>query len=854
MRRRRRDLAHCACALVASVVVLMPFAVGIGGLMPPLGPALHTNAGVWGWAAAGLPVSDRTVDIPGLDDQVTVGFDEAGVARVRGSGDDDLFQAQGYLHASFRLTQLDLSRRVATGRLSELMGAAGLDSDRAALQSGLLRTAEANWAEMPPDSPDAQALLAYSRGINAHLAELSASRQWPSLFAVTGVYPPDWTPVDTLAIQGLLAQSMSWSSGPLTYEILSSHVGEQQTMEWLPLYPVNEQRPYDTGPYTQLPAEPVDLSMNANAVVPTATTQSSGLSEAPSAHLRKRVSSSTVLDLMDRLAGPAMHTFEFPNSNAWAVNGPVVEGGGAMLAADPHLALTLPSYWYAVSLDGENTQVTGASLVGTPGVLIGHNGDIAWSLTNFQGQTTLYYRESTSDDRPEEYYWRGAWREMSQVQYTIPVRGRAPENFTVNLTVHGPIMDTSGESLAVTWMGNFRSRPFRALLGINKASNYSEFKSALEDWRAPAMNFVYADTSGTIAATVAGDIPQVAQGDPWLPLSGEGHADVTSTIPREALPEVVNPADNVIVSANQVPVEYDYPYYLGTSLNSFDPGYRAARLYELLEGHEALTAQDMEVLQRDVVDHLFQRLEPTITAALAEADLTPAEREAAAEITDFDGTMSLSSAGATVWWTLWTTLISNVYQPWWDDSAVPVERDRPGLEVSTRLSSLNQGLEHWILHDPHHPTFSAPGRAASDAQSAIESTFKQVVGQLSDDLGPDPKTWTWDRVHEREIVSLLGASALGHGPVPGDGNPLTVNSAMGGMTSAFGPSWRVVVTLGRDGITATGVYPGGQSEHPASPWYRNLITVWEAGEQLPLGVDSTSAGTSEWVLRPREDG
>ena len=188
---------------------------------------------------------------------------------------------------------------------------------------------------------------------------------------------------------------------------------------------------------------------------------------------------------------PAGQVHQFPDSNAWAVNGPAVTGGGALLGGDPHLPQTLPSVWYEVSLSAPGYQVAGSTVPGVPGVLLGHNAHIAWSLTDTQNQATLFYAEKTRGGN--QYYWQGAWRPLVIEHYTIPVRGAAAVHLTVDITADGPIMNQEGQVMAVDWMGNVPSDDLTALLDLNQASNYAQFKAALSGWRAPTQNFTYAD-------------------------------------------------------------------------------------------------------------------------------------------------------------------------------------------------------------------------------------------------------------------------------------------------------------------------------------------------------------------------
>jgi len=172
--------AACACAVVLGVL-------GFGyGPIPPLGPALDPGRGVWASAAGGEPVKTETLRLTGLDQPVTVSFSPQGNASIEAATDHDLFLALGYVHTEFRLAEMDEGRRLGEAQLA---GPPLLASDKFELRLGLLRTAQAQWAQMPKASPPAQALLAYAQGVNDDIARVRASDQWPAAFSLAGVYP-----------------------------------------------------------------------------------------------------------------------------------------------------------------------------------------------------------------------------------------------------------------------------------------------------------------------------------------------------------------------------------------------------------------------------------------------------------------------------------------------------------------------------------------------------------------------------------------------------------------------------------------------------------------------------------------
>jgi penicillin amidase len=876
--RQAIKAGNALAALAVSACLLGVLGVGYG-TWPALGRALVPGHGAWTSAATAKLPRSQQLDLAGLTKPVQVSFTRQGLASISAQSDGDAYLALGYVHASFRLAEMDTERRVAEGRLAQLTGPSGVASDTFELRLGLLRTAQREWAQLPKSSPAAQALIAYSRGVNDYLAQVRASRQWPAEFSLAGVYPANWTPVDSLAVQGDLTQELDFTTTPLDYALLERALGPARTMNWFGVLPPDQQHPYDPGPYRQLGLAPMAGSQlaaarpatgtgapgtgapgtgapgtgapgtgtavaTAAAIVPapTAAADSAGMAEAAGSILS------------ETSAFPAGQLYTAPASNAWAANGPKVAGGGAMLAADPHLPQTLPSIWYQVALAAPGLAVSGASVPGLPGVLIGHNAHIAWSITDTQSQATLFYAEDTSPSRPRQYFWRGQWRRMQVLHDTIPVRGGATRPVYVDETVHGPVLTQAGQTVSVDWMGALGSPDLAAMLSLDQAGNYRQFKHALANWRSPALTFTYADDRGNIGAISPGYYPQLRHGKPWLPLTGTGPDDVAGVIPYAAVPQVYDPRSHFIATANQRPAGPAYPYYLGTTASFFDPGYRADAEYAYLHSHWSMHPASFAALQQDTKDQLASVIVPRLLAALHGMKLTPLQAMARDALRSWNGQMSAGSGGASIWWTFWASYLSQVFQPYWSAAKVPVGLDPSGLSIGPGQSSLDEDLEAWTLGDRGNAVFSSPGAAADrGADGVMRTAFTSAVSQLSALLGGGPGRWQWGKLHTRQFPSLTGATALGYGPRAASGDIWTVDAAEGAMKSVIGPSWRMIVgwphagTAGGSAPVAAAIYPGGQSENPASPWYANLVGAWWAGTYLPMPA-AGAGGSVRWEL------
>jgi len=844
---------------LAAVLVAAVLDVGVRGAgpLPPLGPAFNPVAGVWSMARTAAPPRRETLRVAGLDAPVSIAFDARGTAYIDARTDHDLFEAMGYVEARNRLFQMDLMRRQGEGLLSQVVGPAALASDEFELQLGLVRTARANWQALPRTSAARAALLAYAAGVNDVIRADERDGTLPAAFRLLGYEPAPWTPIDSLIVQGDMTQDLAYTTAPIEYDLLQRHLGAARARAWLPVSESGPQHPYDTGPYLRLPlaAMPsqtaVQSSYDLAGGVPDAALSGPASYAASVAAAAAPRAARAALAEVATLAATVRHSFA--DSNNWAVSGRHTASGQAMLAGDPHLTQTLPAIWYQMAGRAPGYDFSGVSIPGVPVILIGYNRDIAWSLTNVQNQVTFFYRERMSPAHPGAYLWHGAWRPMRHVTYTIPVKGARPVALTVRLTVDGPLIRQSGETLAVDWAGALPSDDTRVLMSIMAATDFAQFRSALRAWHSPSQNFVYADRRGNVGLISAGYYPEVAAGRPYAVLSGTGGEDVAGTIAFAAIPHAYDPPGGLVFSANQREVTNAYPYYVGTEMDFFDPGFRADEIYATLAGARGLTPASFARLQTDTRDLLAARMVPELLAALRGRPLTPTQAAARRLLVGWNGTMGVAAPQATIWWYFLDRYVVDTFGPWWTAERVPVGAD-PNLALSWTsevATPLMQDLEAWTATDPTNPAFTAPGGTRRTAGGVMARAFDQAVAGIAARLGPDPSTWRWGRVHAREFRSLLGVSSLSYGPRPSSGDPFTVDAADGGLTAGQGPSWRMIVTWTRTGAPlAEGVYPGGQSENPASPLYADEVATWWAGRYDPMhlvGQPGTRTG-AVWRL------
>jgi len=381
------------------------------------------------------------------------------------------------------------------------------------------------------------------------------------------------------------------------------------------------------------------------------------------------------------------------------------------------------------------------------------------------------------------------------------------------------------------------------LMKVDQASSWQEFRDALRGWFSPTHNFVFADDKGNIGMIAAGYFPQVPKGQPWLPMPGTGAYDVAGTIPYDDIPQVYNPPAGYIWSANQRQVTRDYPYYIGTASDFFNPGYRANEIHRVLSQPGKLSAADMQALQTDTRDFLAAEIVPVLVKSLSQEKLNATESATLGALAGWDDRMETDSVGATIWWYFVGWYLSETFQPWWKSRAVKVD-------MGEVWDGLVQDLETWTLSDPANRAFSAPGVGSRTASDAQRTAFHKVIAALVKLYGRDTKTWTYGRAHARVLENLAQVRGLNYGP-RGDRGDAYTPLAAGGYPSTHGPSWRMVVDWGNH--TFQGVYPGGQSENPASTWYTNRVDTWWDGLLKPMlsGDEARSAtGVKTWSMNP----
>jgi penicillin G amidase len=793
MKRARKWSIRIGLALLVLVIVL-------------------AGAGTW-FVRRPWPQVSGTLNLAGLQAPVDVIRDKWGVPQIYAQNDHDLFFAQGYIHAQDRLWQMEMNRRLASGTLSEVLGKTGLRLDQRWRIYGLRRVAEGAWSRL--DSDSRTILETYAAGVNSFI-ETHRDRL-PVEFTILGVNPAPWTPVDTLVWGNLMAYLYSpqgWQE--LEYAQLVAKVG-QQAAEKIVL-------PNERGTPT---------------IIGTASVAYDWL-----LHAQFKAD----LDAAHQWLGGTSASW---GSNNWVVHGSRTTSGKPLLANDIHIDLAMPSFWYENGLHGGRFDNVGSTFPGVPLIVIGHNQRIAWGIAALRNDDQDFFIEKLNDTKnPTQYEFKGQWRDLEFAEETIVVKGSDPVKLRVPITHHGPIANMQDvanspdqKPLAYSWTLYQSQSTFKALVGINLATNWNSFRAALREWDTPGLNVVYADVDGNIGYQATGKLAiRVPADDGRLPMPGwTGEYDWQGFIPFDKLPSLFNPPAGFVATANNKVISDDYPYLISAM---WSPGYRATRINTLLNAKKKLTVQDMKDIQADTYLVPAAELLPYMLAVKPQTDL---EAQALAQLKAWDMRHDVDSVGASIYEAVYMFMVKNTIGDELGDSPPPMEE-----EIFSRPSWINElpADDKWF-DDVRTP--QVENRADITSRS-----LSDAVKFLSQRLGSDPANWRWGRLHTVTLPHVpLGQSGIGllerifNSPtIPARGDFRTVN--MGAydwytdqFQMIFGPGQRMIVDLA-DWDSMQSINSTGQSGQLFNPHREDQFVMWQNAEYR------TVPSSSEAVQRTKE--
>jgi penicillin amidase len=781
-------------------------------------------AGVgWWWVHRSVPPLDGRIPLAGLRAAVDVRFDRFAVPHVFARSDQDAWRAVGYLQARDRLWQMELYRRAASGRLSELLGEATVAIDQRFLTLGLRLAAAREWERTTAEVRTV--FENHAAGVNAAMSV--AGGQLPLEYQLLALTPEPWTPVDSLAISKLFA----W------------RLGENHRAELLRYALVEEIGPRALELF---PGSPEWAPVTLGAVgLPTVAASAAkvgamGLPYPPG---------------LEWLS-PDAHAM----SNGWVIHGSRTASGRPILANDPHLAIEMPSVWWEVHVVSDTLNVAGVTIPGIPFIVIGHNERLGWGLTNVGSDVQDFFVEQLDPSR-QRYRVGDEWVPLETRRHEIRVSGRAgPVILDVRSTRHGPILTAGdwqevypgdpalpalssvdgpaqssversaqvGETvLALKWHPVLEGNSPAAFDALARATNWTQFVEAVRQFSAPAQNFVYADIDGNIGYAVSGLLPTRASSDGMLPAAGwPRDADWQGWIDVRQLPAVLNPPSGQVVTANNE-VDRGLPYVM---TRDWVAPFRAQRITELLGDRRGLDIRAMQQIHADITsrsaDWILKTIDvPDSIKELRTWDRRVDERPVSLVYEAFEEALWRRTFADDMPASLYDqfyrytanerfaglhAVIDDPQSPWWDDRSTPQVKE-------TRDTIVRQ--------------------AADDALSGLRAKFGE------------PSNWRWNDVHAVKFSHPLSAGGrvldwfFSRGPIPVGGDSMTVNKTTTDLRRPYATSeaasYRQILDVGAwDG--SLGVNTTGQSGHPRSPHYFDQNRLWRQGQYRPLPFTRTA--------------
>ena len=749
-----------------------------------------------------------TTPVSGLKANVTVRRDARDIPYIEAASDADLYFAQGYVTASDRLWQMELMRRLARGQTAEIFGSAALEQDKRWRRFNFSKIAEENLQYLSPQLR--AALESYAGGVNAYIATLTPETT-PVEFRILQYKPTTWLPTDTIVIGKILSDALSttWQQDLLRASLLNLPAEKfadltSQVTDYDVVLFGSDKKPSAVGP-------------RSHSIVPSAIA------------LRQAQKDADVR--RNSLSMLGLYTEDLAASNNWVISGKLTADGKPILANDPHLQPTAPGIWYMTELTTPQEHVAGVTFPGVPGIVLGHNENIAWGATNVGPDVQdIYYETFNAEGK---YKTPSGWSDPTVRHEVIKVRANplSPATqdvgYDVTETRNGPIVvEEGGRKYALKWTAlDPKNTEFEAFIKLNHSSNWNDFKDALRVYGGAAQNFIYADVKGNIGWYAAGRIPIRRMGNGAVPYDGStNEGDWVGFIPFDELPNLYNPPNGLIVTANQrtVGMSYKYPQFIRDAAAPW----RARRIWDRLTSKTKLTMDDVRDTQYDVFNIPLDNLAKQIV------QLGAASPETLAVLKTWDGRMTPDSQGA---------LLSNEIRNCMANTIA--DENKPASAAAIRERILDRAIREQSALWLPKKYLSYKGFMSACDTSVRASVAKQ--------FGPDPANWFWGRVwqarfpHPLAIAPLIGGQfVIPAIPIAGSGQTPNVGSSV---------SMRFIASPGNWDATRH-VIPLGQSGDPKSPYWKDQFDLWLNGTPATFPFSKASvekAAAKVTILSPK---
>jgi penicillin G amidase len=804
--------------ITVGLIGVLSIQLPVGGSKTPvLGSFLSPQHGFWQNAEPANVDYNANLNFPQLKGKVTVYFDERLVPHVYAEQENDAYFVQGYLHAKFRLWQMEFQTYAAAGRLSEIFGETSgptnfLKVDKYFRRLGMVYGAEKSLKAIEANPITKGEADAYTAGVNAYIAALKPN-QIPLEYKLLNYKPEKWTNLKSALF--LKYMSYDLASGENDFEMTNAKsIFSASDIE--KLYPIG--------------ADSLD------PIIPKGT-----VFAAPAITVRPPASADSVyFAKSDSMDVPfVMHPNKNNGSNNWAVAGSKTKSGAPILCNDPHLGLNLPSLWYEMQISTPTFNTYGVSFPGAPSIVIGFNDSCAWGVTNAGRDVKDYYDIQFRDSTMQEYMYNGAWTKATFRNEVIHIKGQPDDVEKMAITVFGPVMYDhkypsklkDGKYYALRWSAHDESNELLTFNKLNHAKNFTDYLRAIYTFQCPGQNFVFATKTGDIAIKQQGKFPAKwqRQGDYIMPGTDSSYM-WQGYIPSNENPMLYNPARGFVSSANQLAVDPSYPYYIGGGF----PIYRGLIINRRLSETNNITIEDMQKLQTDNYNVFAEMARPVLLKYLDASKLNTEEKGYIDKLKTWNLRNDINEEGATIFTVLWDSLEVAVF----DDEFAQTKFPLRWPDEATLVEALIKDSAYKFVDDITTPNVESINDIVL---RAYKNAFKELKDAESDNR------LAWGKYKETGVRHLLKIPALSRLNLPIGGGAHIINATTGN----HGPSWRMIVQLS-DKIEAYGVYPGGQNGNPGSKYYDSFIDSWVNGKYYPLlfvnANVAKSGGRMKWTM------
>ena len=795
-----------------SLIIVLNIPLDLNGTKTPcFGSFLSPQHGFWQNAEAIDNDYNASLKFPELQGSAEVYFDERLVPHIYADNEKDLYFIQGFLHAKFRLWQMEFQTHAAGGRLCEIFGTKNgstnfLKIDRFFRRLGMVYGAEKSLETLEADSTTKNELDAYTAGVNAYIGNLKPN-QYPLEYKLLNYQPEKWTNLKTQLFLKYMCFDLAGYDTDFEKSNMKSFLS---TGDMEQLFPI-----------TQDSLDPIipkgtTFAKSSLIVTPPNSVDSNFL------HSKGNSSDYSIVQ-PDKRNG----------SNNWAVAGSKTQSGAPILCNDPHLGLNLPALWYEMQLSAPGCNVYGVSFPGAPSVIIGYNDSIAWGVTNAGRDVKDYYEITFKDSTMQEYWYNENWVASTFRDEVITIKDSSVVHEKIAMTIWGPVMFDKqyknilqdGKYYALRWKAHDPSNELLTFNKLNHAKDYTDYLNAINTYQTPGQNFVFASKSGDIAIKEQGQFPAKwkRQGDFLMPGSDSSY-QWQGFIPAEENPMMINPERGFVSSANQMATDDTYPYYLAGDATVF----RGKIINRLLDHMTGITIDDMQHLQNNNYNLFAEMARPILLKYIDPSHMNKDESHYFEAFKSWNLTNDINESGPTIFRLWWDSLSKKMYEDEFSKTNLPIVWP----DDITLIEGLLKDSSYKFADNLNTPEIET-------IADMVLISWKSIVAEIKK-ADADGRL-AWGSYKNTGVRHLLKIPALGRLHLPIGGGEGIINAT----TSDHGPSWRMIVQLSST-TEAFGIYPGGQSGNPGSKYYDNFIDYWVAGKYFSLlFLDKNNAVKSE---------